>query len=400
MQTVSDVQGLIEGVVDDVRAIRRDLHAHPQLGFEETYASETVQRALTEASVEYEAGLAETGVVGWIMPEDAEAAARPAVALRADIDALPITEQTGLAYASRFEGCMHACGHDGHTAILIGAARVLSQLRGALSRPVKLVFQPAEEGRAGARYMVEAGALEARVGGVEVERIFGLHGWPQMALGEVHTRPGPMMAGSSSFAVEVTGPGGHGASPHLTSDTILAASDIVTTLQSVVARGVRATAPAVVTVGTINAGQAVNIIPEVARLTGTVRTLDGEVDALIRERITRVVEHAAAAHGCKGVVSFRDGYPVVINDEGAVEQVLAVARQQAGADKAVVMANPVMGAEDFAFYGRRVPSAFFYIGVRPAGRESYPALHTPMYDFNDDALGLGMSMMVQLALQA
>ena len=400
MQTMPDVQGLIDAVVDDVRAIRRDLHAHPQLGFEETYASETVQRQLDQASVPYEAGLAETGVVGWIMPEDDAAAKRTAVALRADMDALPITEQTGLPYASRFDGRMHACGHDGHTAILIGTARVLSQLRAALPRPVKLLFQPAEEGRAGARHMVEAGVLEARVGGVAVERIFGLHGWPQMALGEVHTRPGPMMAGSTSFAVEVTGPGGHGASPHLTSDTILAACDIVTTLQSVVARNVRATAPAVVTVGTINAGQAVNIIPEIARLTGTVRTLDGQVDALVRKRIARVVEHAAAAHGCKGGVTFRDGYPVVINDEAAVEYVLAVARQQAGEGNVLVMDNPVMGAEDFAFYGRRVPAAFFYLGVRPPGRDSYPALHTPLYDFNDDALALGMTMMAQLALQS
>ncbi len=400
MQTISDVQGLIDAVTDDVREIRRDLHAHPQLGFEETYASETVQRQLDQASVPYEAGLAETGVVGWIMPEDEAAAARPAVALRADMDALPITERTGLPYASRFDGCMHACGHDGHTAILIGTARVLGQLRALLPRPVKLLFQPAEEGRAGARHMVEAGALEARVGGVAVERIFGLHGWPQMTLGQVHTRVGPMMAGSTSFTIEVTGPGGHGASPHLTSDTILAASDIVTTLQSVVARQVRATAPAVVTVGTINAGQAVNIIPDAARLTGTVRTLDGEIDAIIRQRITRVVEHTAVAHGCEAGVQFRDGYPVVVNDPAAVEQVLAVAREHAGADNTCIMDHPVMGAEDFAFYGQRVPSAFFYLGVCPPQRDSYPALHTPLYDFNDDALALGMTMMVQLALQS
>ncbi|MEX0885029.1 MAG: amidohydrolase [Phycisphaeraceae bacterium] len=399
MQTLPDIDTLIDAVIPDITAIRRDLHAHPQLGFEEVYASETVQRELTRAGVEFQGGLAETGVVGWLLPEDAAAARRPAVALRADMDALPITEQTGLPYASRHDGLMHACGHDGHTSILIGTARVLAQMRGALTRPVKLIFQPAEEGRAGARRMVEDGALEARVGGVEVAQIFGLHGWPRVKLGDVCTRPGPMMAGSTAFEIDITGPGGHGASPQETSDTIVAASHVVAALQTIVSRNVRATAPAVVTVGTFHAGQAVNIIPEIARLTGTIRTLDGKIDALIRHRVQQVAEHAAGAIGCHAAVRFRDGYPVVVNDERAVAHVLAIAREQAGEAQVHIMDNPVMGAEDFAFYGQRVMSAFYYIGVCPPDRDSYPGLHTPMYDFNDDALPLGMAMMCQLALR-
>lgn len=378
--------------------VRQELHAHPQLGYEETYASDLVQRELTRLGVPFKAGLAETGVVGWIVPGAGPAARRDAVALRADMDALPIHEQTELPYASRHSGKMHACGHDGHTTILLGAARALVKLRDRLPRPVKLLFQPAEEGGAGAARLVEAGALSEKIGGPRVGRVFGLHGWPELPLGTIATKPGPFFASNDLFRITVRGRGGHAAAPHLGADPVVAAANVITAIQSIVSRNVPPTSPAVITVATVRAGSAENVIPDEAHLAGTIRAMDEITRELLHRRLQETAAHTAAAMGCEVGVELETAYPVTRNDPEATEAALAAARQAVGEDHVQVFEQPVMAAEDFAFYGAEVPACFLLLGVRPPDRDDYPGLHTPTYDFNDQAVPLGVRLMCRLAM--
>ncbi|MFW6059890.1 MAG: M20 metallopeptidase family protein [Phycisphaeraceae bacterium] len=400
-----ELEGLIEAEVAALVELRHDLHRHPQLAYEETYASQRVQARLTELGVPFEAGFAETGVIGWIEPTDDAARVRPAVGLRADMDALPITEETGVPYASETQGVMHACGHDGHTTILLGAATVLAKLRERLPRPVKLVFQPAEEGRAGGKKLMEAGVLTEKVGGHRVAQLFGLHGWPWLELGVVGCKEGPIMASMDDFTITVRGAGGHGAAPHTTADPMVAAAQIVTALQSIVSRNVDPLEPAVLTVGTLNAGQAPNIIPDTAELTGTIRALSGATAQLIHRRLREIAESIAAAMGCVAEVTIHIGYPVTLNDADCADTVLATACDVLGEGRSVRIDRPSMAAEDFAFYGQSnepadgVPSAFYFLGLRPADREEYPGLHTPRFDFHDGVIPTGVRMMCELALR-
>jgi len=397
-----ELDTLIDGELPGLVELRHELHQHPQIAFEETYASERVQEVLGALRVPFEAGLAQTGVVGWIEPTDQAAAKRDAVALRADIDALPITEQTGLPYASRHEGMMHACGHDGHTTVLLGAATVLSRLRDRLPRPVKLIFQPAEEGRGGGKFLVEAGVLTEKVGGHRVSEVYGLHGWPQLEQGVVGCMPGAIMASMDEFTIEVRGRGAHGAAPHLGADPIAAAAQIVSALQTVVARNADPTDAAVLTVGTFNAGRAANIIPELATLTGTTRALNDATATLIHDRLREIAQQVAAAMGCEAQVQIHAGYPATINDAQCVDDVLRTAGRVLGAERAVTLERPSMAAEDFAYYGRSdgVRGAFYFLGLRPPGQATYPGLHTATFDFNDEVIPVGVRMMCELALGA
>ena len=290
-----EIEQLIAAQMPDLVRIRHDLHAHPQIGFEETVAARIVQEELGLAGVPFQANVATTGVVGWLIPEGMEG--RDAVALRADMDALPLQEETGLLYASEVEGRMHACGHDGHVAILIGAARVLARLRERLPRPVKLVFQPAEEGLGGAKVMLDAGVLTEKVGRLKVGAIYALHGWPTLPVGTLGTRTGPLMAGADRFEIVIHGKGGHGAMPHRAVDPIVAAAQVVVALQTVVSRNIDPTAQAVVTVGQCHAGTAINIIPESATLAGTIRTLEDSVAEHVHRRLSAVAQHVAAGMG-------------------------------------------------------------------------------------------------------
>jgi amidohydrolase len=396
MTNGTTIRSRINDILPELIAFRRDLHAHPELGYDEHRTSQTVQTALQEAGVEHVGGLAGgTGVLGHI-----PGTASNAIGLRADMDALPIDEQTGLEWASTHEGCMHACGHDGHTAILVGAARVLGAMaaEGTLPNPVNFLFQPAEEGGGGGKRMVEDGCLDGRVLGPDVSRMYGLHGWPTLPQGMISSRPGAMLAAADRFDVTITGLGGHAAMPHTTRDPIVAAAAVVQALQSIVARNVDPVQGAVVSVTMINSGSAFNIIPEVCTLAGTVRALHEEAMDTVRARLNEVVRDVAAAHGCQAQLEYHEGYPVTRNDPREVEIVHDTARKILGEDLVQVMDAPVMGAEDFSYYCQEVPSCFFALGLLPADRDSMPLLHHPCFDFNDDVIATGVELFCTLAL--
>ncbi|HBS29798.1 MAG TPA: amidohydrolase [Phycisphaerales bacterium] len=379
-----------------VRALRHDLHRHPELMFQEKRTSECVRRELEELGIEHVSGLAGgTGVLG-VIPATSDPGSAPTIALRADMDALPIHEATGAPYASQTPGVMHACGHDGHTAILIGAARVLSRLS---ERPnnVMLVFQPAEEGGFGGEKMCAEGALSGKVCGRPVDEIYGLHGWPMNELGTVSTRVGPLLAATDEFVLTVTGKGGHAAAPHHAVDPVLASAHIITALQSIVARRVNPMDSVVVTVAAIHAGEANNVIPDSVEMRGTIRALRHETRSLAEREFRRIVTGVASSFGCEAEIQWLAGYPVTVNHEAPVERFRAIARRAIGEARVIDEPFPTMGGEDFAYYGQHVPACFFLLGLKPKGASSYPLVHTPRFDFNDDALPLGVELMARLA---
>ncbi|CAG1001824.1 amidohydrolase [Phycisphaerales bacterium] len=379
--------------------LRHDLHRHPELSMKEERTSRLVQRELAAAGIEFKAGLAGgTGVLGYLPATEPVKGERPTVALRADMDALPIEEQTGKEYSSTCKGVMHACGHDGHTTILLGAARVLAKSK--RPRPVTLVFQPAEEGGGGGDLMCREGVLGGKgVGGLgePVGRIYGLHGWPTIEVGKVATRPGPLLASTDDFVVTVNGVQSHGAYPHFGNDPIVASAHIITALQTIASRNVGPLDSVVVTVGQINAGTANNIIPETVTFIGTVRTLNADTRALAKRRFYEIVEGTAHSLGCEAVIDWHEGYPITENEPEATERFFGVARGALGADRVELVESATMGGEDFSYYGRHVPACFFFLGLRPRGAKGYPTLHQPDFDFNDEALPVGIEMMCELA---
>lgn len=391
------IRSLIEHEVPSLTALRRELHQHPEIGYEEVRTAERIRGELDAIGVKHADGLARgTGTLAHI-PGGAPGA--KAVALRADIDALPMQDHGTHAWRSRIDGRAHACGHDGHTTIAIGAARVLSRLArdGALPNPVTFLFQPAEEGGNGGARMVEDGALNGSVLGPAVAQIYGLHGWPSHALGTVSSRPGPMLAAAEAFEIHVRGAGGHAAFPHLACDSVLAASAIVQNLQSVVSRNVRPLDAAVVTVAAFHAGHAHNVIPESAQLLGTIRWFHAGVGELVRRRMTECVQHTAQALGASATIEFRHTTPVTSNELHAFQRFERVARQSLGPSRVVEFGDPVMGAEDFSFYGEVTPACFFALGLGRA-EDPCPPLHDPTFDFRDEAIATGVETMVQLAL--
>lgn len=394
----SDLRRRVEAELPELIAIRHDLHAHPELGYHEQRTSRVIQRELTEAGVEFVAGLAGgTGVLGHLPGRHDRA-----TALRADIDALPINEQTGASYASITPGLMHACGHDGHTTILIGAARVLAALAkdGELPRPVAFIFQPAEEGGAGGKRMVEDGVLNGSVLGPPAEMIFGLHGWPQLALGKVSTRPGPMLAAADMFEISIRGTGCHAAYPHIGRDPIVAGSATISGLQQIASRNVNPLDAVVVSITQFHAGTTHNIVPMEASLSGTVRTLQPETQDLAECRLHEIATHIAEAHGCEARVAYHRGYPVTRNDPGAAACFEQIARDALGPENVPPLELPVMGGEDFSYYGQVIPACFFALGLIPPGQTHMPELHQPTFDFNDDALAVGIELFCRLALRA
>ena len=398
--TATDVRTIVSTQIEDLKTIRHDLHAHPELMFQEKRTVGVVARELDALQVAYTSGLAGgTGLIAHIPATD-QAPDRPAIALRADMDALPIAERTSKPYVSTNAGVMHACGHDGHTTILIGAARTLSRLPDR-PNPVTLVFQPAEEGGAGGKVLCDEGVLLGERGGgigPPVSRIFGLHGWPDLPLGHVATRPGPLLASTDDFEIIVRGRQAHAAYPHFGRDPILAAAHVVTAVQSIASRSIDPLDSIVVTVAEFHAGSANNIIPESVRLTGTIRTLGARARVAARERFIEIVERTASAMGCAAEIDYKEGYPVTNNDPSLVEHFFSVARPALGEDRVRVVEHPSMGGEDFSYYGQHVPACFFLLGLCPEGQDAYPKLHQPDFDFNDDAIALGVEMMCRLAL--
>ncbi len=400
------LRAIIAKHLPDLVTIRHDLHAHPEVGYEEHRTSQAVQRELKTAGVDFKANLAGgTGVMAHI-PSGAvsgqRSAINAAVGLRADMDALPIAEQTGLPYASKVPGKMHACGHDGHTTILIGAARVLAQIakqNGGLPRPVSFVFQPAEEGGAGGQKMVQEGCMSGKIIGPPIQNMFGLHCWPRLPQGVLGTRIGPLLAASDRFDIVVKGTGSHAAFPQVSRDPIVAAAAIVSAAQTIASRNVDPLGSVVVSVTMFHAGSAYNVIPDEVRIGGTVRSLTPQVQALAQQRLGEIAEGIAKAHGCRMEYEYRLGYPVTRNDAVAVDIFNRLATDAFGEKRVVDLPQPVMGGEDFAYYCEVVPSCFFVLGLIPPGKKSVPDLHQPDFDFNDDAIATGVEMFCRLALR-
>lgn len=374
------MQSLIEQQIPRVVALRRELHQIPELGFRETLTSHRIRRELDEIGIPWQAiDTATIAMIGDL--------SKPCIALRADIDALPIVEESGLPHASKHAGVMHACGHDGHTACLLGTAAVLKRME--LPCCVKLLFQPAEEGGGGAEKLVKAGVLKG------VSKVYGLHNWPSLPLGTITTKPGPMMAGMNTFWATVKGKGGHAAYPHMAKDPIIAGAHIIQTLQTLVSRRTDPLESVVVSVTTFHAGTTDNVIPDTAKFGGTVRTLDEASRQRTKEMLAEMIVNQAKTLGCDAEVDFLEGYPPVVNDANEAEFIKKLA-----GDSFVEMKYPSMGAEDFAYYLREVPGCFFLLGIKPFGCPDYPALHTSKYDFNDEALAAGIGMFVKVATTA
>ncbi len=397
----ASVKDCIATELPELIEIRHDLHKHPELMWQEERTSAVVQKELSKLGIEFKAGLAGgTGVVGYLPATSGDKDA-PSVALRADMDALPITEETGLPYSSTRDGLMHACGHDGHTTILLGAARVLAKTENR-PNPVTLVFQPAEEGGGGGQRFCKEGMLEGGLGGGvgnRVGRIYGLHGWPNEKVGTVKTRPGPLMASTDEFLITVRGKGGHAAWPHLANDPVVAASAIVMSLQTLVSRNTSPVDSAICTIGRIQGGTVDNVIPEAVELEGTTRALTPEMRKLAEERVREISAHVAHAHGCTIDIHWNVGYPVVKNDPKMVDGFIPLASEVLGEQNVFHAETPVMGGEDFAYYAEHVPACFYFLGLRPEGADHFPELHTPRFDFNDDAIAVGVEMMSRLALE-
>ena len=372
--------------------IRHDIHAYPEPAFEEFETAKKVCSVLERIpGIEIQKGIATTGVVATLGAH----LSGPCIALRADMDCLPIREVSGLPYASTREGYMHACGHDGHTSCLLGAALVLGELQQSLKGPVKFIFQPAEENGGGGRYMVEAGVLK----NPDVDAIFGLHGWPALKVGEFTSAPGAMMAGEDSFTIKVEGMGAHSAAPHTGIDPIVVMSHIVTSLQTIVSRSLDPLKNLVVTVSKIEAGTASNIIPSDAELLGTIRCFDEEVREMAITRIKEIATHVASAHGAKASVLIHEGYPTVINDAYAYEVFEQLTLSHTASRTFVDASFPVMASEDFSYFAQEVPGLYWALGVCPKDKEYYPSLHNNCYDFTDEAIQHGVELHADIALR-
>ncbi len=363
----------------EVATIRRDIHAHPELAFNETRTADLVAAELTRCGVEVHRGLAKTGVVGIIR---AGSSARM-IGLRADMDALPLKEMNDFPHRSKHEGCMHACGHDGHTAMLLGAARYLSANRN-FDGTVVFIFQPAEESEGGAAVMIEEGLFSQ----FPVDAIYGMHNWPGIPVGEMAVMPGPVMAGTCAFEITVRGHGCHAAMPHQGVDTIVAASQLVQALQTVVSRNLHPCDAAVVSVTQFHSGSAWNIIPEEAVLRGTIRTFKPEVQELVERAVERLCSGVASANGAQIGVVFDHRYPATVNSIAETGICREVAATLFGENKVRKDELPSMGAEDFAYMLREKPGCYVWLGNGPGTGGC--TLHNPHYDFNDEIIGLGV----------
>ena len=374
---------------DDLTAWRQDLHRHPELALKEHRTSAVIQQRLKEFGVdEVHAGIAQTGVVGVIRGS----AAGPGIGLRADMDALPIHEETGLPYASETPGVMHACGHDGHTAMLLGAARYLAETRN-FAGTAFVIFQPAEENLGGGRMMVEEGLFER----FPMNQVFGMHNWPQVPEGVFQWRAGPVMAAVADIEITITGRGTHGAQPHRGTDPIVIAAAIVQALQSVVARNMEPVEAGVVTIGSIQGGHIFNVIPETVRMLGTARWFAPEVGDLLEERVVQLATGIASSFGARAEAVFRRTYPATVNDAEAVEMARRAAVAVVGEARVEPMAKPTMGGEDFSFMLNKKQGAYLMLGGNRGPEEAM--VHHPRYDFNDAILPVGASYYAKLVEQ-
>ena len=379
-----------------IAAVRRDIHAHPELCFEEVRTADLVAHKLTEWGIPLHRGLGTTGVVGIVHGRDGGACGR-AIGLRADMDALPMQEFNTFDHASQHPGKMHACGHDGHTAMLLAAAQHLAQHRD-FDGTVYLIFQPAEEGGGGAREMIKDGLFER----FPMEAVFGMHNWPGMAVGQFAVSPGPVMASTSEFKITIRGKGGHAAMPHTGIDPVPIACQMVQSFQTIISRNKKPVDAGVISVTMIHAGEATNVVPDSCELQGTVRTFTLEVLDLIEQRMRQIAQHACAAHDAQCEFAFVRNYPPTVNAPAEAAFARKVMASIVG-EANVLVQEPTMGAEDFAFMLQAKPGAYCFIangdgGHRDMGHGGGPCtLHNPSYDFNDDLIPLGATYWVRLA---
>ncbi|NEQ42170.1 MAG: amidohydrolase [Leptolyngbya sp. SIOISBB] len=385
--TLSGVRLSIRQLQPQITLWRRQIHQQPELAFREAETAALISQKLTKWGIKHQRGIAKTGIVAVIQGHKPG----PVLAIRADMDALPIHEMNKVDYRSQRDGVMHACGHDGHVAIALGTAYYLSQHRDSFCGTVKFIFQPAEEGPGGAKPMIEEGALE----NPNVDAIIGLHLWNNLPVGTVGVRTGPMMAATEFFHCTLKGRGGHGAIPHQTVDSIVVAAQVVNALQTIVARNIDPLKAAVVTLGELHAGSAVNVIADQARLSGTVRYFDDIYEGYFAQRLDEIIGGVCQCHGASYELDYNPLYPPVVNDAGIAELVRSVALSVVEAPAGVVPECQTMGGEDMSFFLRAVPGCYFFLGsANQAKNLAYPH-HHPRFDFDEAALSTGVEMFVR-----
>jgi len=368
---------------------RRQIHQKPELGFQEKITAEFISQKLQNWGIEHQVGIAQTGIVAIIKGE--KSAPGKVLAIRADMDALPIQELNEVPYCSQRDGIMHACGHDGHTAIALGTAYYLHQHRQELNGTVKIIFQPAEEGPGGAKPMIAAGVLN----NPDVDAIIGLHLWNNLPLGTVGVRPGALMAAVELFRCTIFGKGGHGAIPHQTVDSLVVAAQIVSALQTIVSRNINPLDSAVVTVGELHAGTAVNVIADTAKMGGTVRYFNPDLAGFFKERIEKIIAGICQSHGANYDLDYIHLYPPVINDADIAALVRSVAQEVIEIPIGVFSECQTMGGEDMSFFLQEVPGCYFFLGSANAEKKlDYPH-HHPRFDFDETALPMGVEMFVR-----
>jgi hippurate hydrolase len=381
------INNRVAAMQEEIAAWRREIHSNPELLYDVHQTAANVAEKLRAFGCdEVVTGMGRTGVVGLIRGSRAAKEGQRVIGLRADMDALPITEATGAPYASKNPGKMHACGHDGHTAMLLGAAKYLAETRN-FAGTAAVIFQPAEEGGGGAKAMIQDGLMD-RFG---IEEVYGMHNFPGLPVGHFAIRPGPVMAATDAITIDIEGVGGHAARPQFTIDPIMVGAQIITQVQSIVARNVDPLDSAVISLCVFQAGTAENIIPQTARLRGTARSFRPEVRDLLERRLREMVEGIAQAHGATATLTYRRGYPVTRNAEAQTAFAAAIAEHVAGEGRVDTDMAPVMGAEDFSYMLEARPGAFIFVGNGDSA-----GLHHPAYDFNDEAIPFGSSYWVRL----
>jgi len=378
-------------ISDWIIDIRRELHKHPELMYEEVKTSALVRRELDDLGIAYQSPIAKTGVLASIGNGEG-----PCVALRADMDALPIHEETDVPFRSEIDGKMHACGHDCHTAMLLGAAKILKSKESEINGTIKLFFQPAEEGGAGGKLMRDEGALE----NPKVERIFGLHVWPQMPTGQIGSKEGTFLAATTFLDLTIKGVGGHAAVPHLTRDPVLTSAQIITNLQSIISRELDPLDSGVVSISAIHGGQAANVIPSEVKILGTLRSLTMDGLKSLQIRVKEIAEKIAEAHECEAIVKYPgNDYPPTVNDGEMWDFAKKVGSSMLGKEN-VNDLEAVMGGEDFAYYTEQVKGCFVVLGVQNKEIDAVYSVHHPMFKADEKALHIGTALHTSFALQS